>query len=559
MSALEPPSGSTRKRSKRLVHPRKAYCRRDLPTIAQVIRLRSLRERITEPTAMTLIAILILAVYGVTRGLADPDFWWHLRAGQLIVANHHLLGTDPFTYTVSSHAWTMHEWLTEVCFAAMFALGGLTLIVVVLSLLSWLGVLLIAARARLDNPPNIITGVGMVVGLIASYPVWGPRAQMIDFTFSCLLLLMAEKHLCNGGRKIWFLVPLFLLWSNLHSGFVIGIAFLLVIVIAELAGWVLNWQGGASLRRVADLFGVAVAGTAAAAINPNGPSIILYPFATVGSNQQQNLIEEWHSPDFHDFIWRVGLEPMLLTLVVLLVINHRVRARDAALAAVTAVMALQSQRNVALFVAASTPLWINQANLAWQRLLTPRFAGRNSEAPPVLMASVTSAIVFAVSLGVGMYGLVKNATPGIDDIAYTNGQPVCAVRWLEASPVPLRIFNSYGKGGYLAYNLYSRGDRVFIFGDAALMGDQMLQNYSGIVSVNPDWDNIITQSGSQVLLFDTGTSLANVINASPRWSKLYSDPNTTIWARTGSSIARTLTMPVDANGARSGACLQASK
>jgi hypothetical protein len=86
------------------------------------------------------------------------------------------------------------------------------------------------------------------------------------------------------------------------------------------------------------------------------------------------------------------------------------------------------------------------------------------------------------------------------------------------------------------------------------MGDQMLQNYGDIKNVKPDWDNLITGSGSQVLLFDTGTPLANVINISPRWTKLYSDSTTTIWARTGSQIARTLTMPSNANGARSGVC-----
>jgi hypothetical protein len=509
---------------------------------------------------MTLIAILFMAVYGVTRSIADPDFWWHLRAGQMIISGHHLLATDPFTYTVSSHAWTMHEWLTEVLFAAMFAAGGLGAIVVVMSLLSWVGVLLIAVRARLDTPPKIIAGIGLVLGLVAAYPVWGPRPQMVDFTFSALLLLTAERHLRFGGRKIWLLVPLFLVWSNLHSGFVIGIAFLLVIAVAEVGAWTLHWPGGAPLRRAGDLAMVAVAGAAASVLNPNGPAIILYPFGTLGSNEQQSLIEEWQSPNFHDFVWRAGFEPMLLTLIVLLVVNHRVRARDAALATATAVLALQSERNVSLFVAACTPLWINQASLFWQRCLAPRFSRPARQAqPPLLLATLTSAVVFAVAIGVAVYGLTKNAVIGVNDVSYTTSQPLCATRWLEASPVPLRIFNPYGEGGYLAYNLYSRGDKVFIFGDAALMGDQMLLDYGKVVGVNPEWDDIVTRSGSQIILFDTGTPLANVINVSPRWTKLYSDATSTIWARTGSPMARTLTMPADANGARSGVCRQAAK
>ena len=95
-------------------------------------RRSGFRERLdslTAPSGLFIAAVLVIMALPVTRTIQDPDFWWHLRAGQLIIQHGGLLGNDPFTYTVANHHWTMHEWLNEVLFAVEFAIGGLGLIV----------------------------------------------------------------------------------------------------------------------------------------------------------------------------------------------------------------------------------------------------------------------------------------------------------------------------------------------------------------------------------------------------------------------------------------------
>ena len=137
----------------------------------------------------------------VTRTIQDPDFWWHLRAGQLIIQHGGLLGNDPFTYTVANHHWTMHEWLNEVLFAIEFTVGGLGLIVLMLSAVTWLGLLAIMQKARLRNPGRGVLGIGMLIAVIAGFPIWGPRVQMITFAFSALTLLLVERHWCVAGGR----------------------------------------------------------------------------------------------------------------------------------------------------------------------------------------------------------------------------------------------------------------------------------------------------------------------------------------------------------------------
>jgi hypothetical protein len=479
-------------------------------------------DGLLSPSGLFLSAIMVLALLPVTSLIRDPDFWWHLRAGQLIIANGALLGTDPFTFTVASHTWTMHEWLTEVLFAKLHEAGGLGLIVLVFSAVTWLGLLFILLRARMHVSNRFILGLGMLAAVVAGYPIWGPRAQMITFAFSALTLLLLDRYLGRGGRAIWLLVPLFLLWSNLHSGFIIGLGFIAVVLIAELAGGWLGVPDGAPRRRLRIVGLVLLACAAVSMVNPNGPAILIYAFQTQGSVAQQSLILEWHSPDFHDWVV-LPFGIMMVTLLAMVVINRRMRARDAALAVVTIALALQSVRHVALFVAAATPIWIEQTSLLMARLR--RRPARVRGHPPLFFRAVVWAMLVGLLGTIYLEGRLYPAMRAQEGaLAYAQTYPVCAARWLAAAPGPLKIFNQYGEGGFLANRLSAHGDRVFIFGDAALMGDDLLYSYANVEGVQPNWDSTIRSSGADVVLFDTGTPLTNVMQASPRWVKVYQDP-----------------------------------
>ena len=488
---------------------------------------RGRARALSTPGGLLLAAALLIAALPVTGPIRDPDFWWHLRTGQLILDRHALLGTDPYTYTAMGHVWVMHEWLTEVLFALLHSAGGLALIVVVLTVVTWLGLVFLIQRARLSRPNNATVALGLLLATVAGYPIWGPRAQMVTFALTSLVLLLVERHLRRGGRLIWALVPLFLVWSNLHSGFIIGAAFIVLILAAEWIAGRLGIPGAAPRARVRELVWVAAACLAVVVINPNGPGIYLYPFQTQGSAAQQALILEWQSPDFHiGQLLPFGL--MLLSLAVMVATNRRLTPRDAVLALATTALSLQSVRHVALFIAACTPLWIQQAEMtrvryATWRLTRPR-RGRRWTAPPARLMALTSVpVLLALSLFPASR-LAAAAATREDSSYYAKFFPVCAAQWLKDAPGGLHIFNQYGEGGYLASELgSSRGDKVFIFGDAALMGDPLLLEAGAVESVDPGWETTLHNSGTDLVLFDRSTALDNALLASPHWIRVYRD------------------------------------
>ena len=529
-------------------------------------RRSGFRERLdswTAPSGLFIAAVLVIMALPVTRTIQDPDFWWHLRAGQLIIQHGGLLGNDPFTYTVANHHWTMHEWLNEVVFAIEFAVGGLGLIVLVLCTVTWLGLLAIMQKARLRHPGRGALGMGMLIAVIAGFPIWGPRVQMITFAFAALTLLLVERHLVKGGKAIWGLVPVFLVWSNFHSGFVIGLGFIAIILVAELIGSWLHMPDPAPRERLRPLLLVLIAATAVSMINPNGPTILLYALGTQTSGAQQSLIEEWFSPSFHD--WEVLVYgAMLLSLAMLTVFNRRIRARDVALVLVTSALSLQSARHIALFVAASTPVYIDQLSLAtprmraaWRRLRHTPAHARTRVQPPLLFRLTACSLLLAGLGGVYVAWLVPKMRLQPYSLAYAQEFPVCAAQWLAGAPEPLKIFNQYGEGGYLSYTLSSRGDKVFIFGDAALMGDALLYTYASVEPVTPSWDSIIRAAGTDIVLYDVKTPLADVMDHAADWTKVYQDGLSVAFVPTDKLA--TLRLPAVPDWAPGSVCAEQSK
>src|SRR5262249_28959330 len=72
-------------------------------------------------------ALLALCLVFFAAGLAtftDPDYWWHLKTGELILHNHAVPRTDPFSYTAAGKHWVAHEWLSEVIIYGVQSLLG---------------------------------------------------------------------------------------------------------------------------------------------------------------------------------------------------------------------------------------------------------------------------------------------------------------------------------------------------------------------------------------------------------------------------------------------------
>jgi len=490
--------------------------------------LSSLRltERLSARTLL-LGGVLIVVLALFIGPEQDPDFWWHLRIGQWMVDTNQLPSTDIFTYTVPGHVWTDHEYLTEILMWRIFSAFGLGMLILAFGLLTWAGFWFIYLQLR--RQPFVFVGLGLAIGAIAGAPIWGPRAQMITFAFSCLELYWIHGYLNGRSRALNFFPLLMALWANLHGGWVIGFVWLGVALGSELFMWAWDQDNAAHRMHVRRLAIIAGGSVVAVAATPHFLSLYPYPFQTEGSVAQQQLIVEWFSPDFHQIYVR-PFEAMAFLLLGGFALR-RPTLYEFLLTAIALFLALQSVRNIALFVAATTPVMVTTYGGWWREFVAAR--KWTVGVPPRPLFAAVTAIVLLVIVGATALRIGTEISPTRQQQLDSSSYPIHAADWLAAHPeVGTHMYNQYGWGGYLAYRFYPQKNRqVFIFGEAALMGDPLLNEYEDVQTLRPNWKQVLDKYQVDYIVYNKGEALANVLADEPDWKLVYSDSVAVIYAR----------------------------
>ncbi len=476
------------------------------------------------------VLIVIAALF--VGAVQDPDFWWHIRIGRWMVENGRLPSTDIFTYTVPNHVWTDHEYFTEILMWLIYSSTGAIGIGIFFGLITYAGFYLMYRQVRRE--PFVMVGVGLALGAVAGAPIWGPRAQMITFALTCLELYWLQGYLSGRSRALQLIPLLMALWANLHGGWVIGFVWLGVAFMAELIGWAWNPSNPAHRAHVRFLALITAASAVAVLATPHGFSLYLYPFQTVASAAQEKLIVEWFSPDFH----QPFLRPFEL-MVFLLIVGFALRRPslyDVLLSLVALALALQSVRNVALFVAATTPVLIRSYSEYWKEISAAR--GWKLRLPTRrIFALITALALLVVTLATTVH-IVNEISPSHQKSLTASNYPEGAADWLAAHPeVGTKMYNQYGWGGYLDYRLYPQPNRrVFIFGEAALMGDDLLNDYEDIQTLRSNWRTLLDKYGVDYVVYNRGEALANVLVTDPGWKIVYQDSVAVIYVRATGTI-----------------------
>ncbi len=476
-------------------------------------------------TGLILIPLAILALAAVQP--VDFDYWWQRRTGQWIVENFAVPRTEFYSFTAAGHAYTDHEWLSQVLmYGVDSAFGYLALFVlfVGLGIAAWfIGYRLLRAHGIGETPAIALSIAPAIIGM----KFWRVRPFMFTVFFASLFLseLFAARR---GERKtLWRLVPLMVLWANLHGGYVIGL-----VLIALLAGsqwWDRKAGVGPGWRHVSIVLLVSFAATA---INPNTYEVWTYPLSYLRNNNPNlQLVDEWQAPNFHQ-MRNLPLAILLITAMVFGANGRRFDAWRSSLLVVFGAMALQSMRHQPLFAA----VWAPCVGIA----MAERWAimrERPSDAPrspgvPLLNWALLCAGAIAL-------GSVVMAAPGHPTLgaaptdAARNPQPAAATDYVEAHYPGARIFNEYIWGGYLIDRLYPQ-NKIFIDGRADPYGG-LLSTYENAIYAR-DWQSPFEQYDVDVALIPPNMPLAGALRYAG-WTEAYEDKVAVLFVRPGYAAA----------------------
>lgn len=485
--------------------------------------------RLDARTLFVLIFLLALFVSAV-RPTSDPDMWWHLRTGEVILEQG-IPRQDVFSFTVSDHHWITHEWLSQLIMWMLYVAGGFDALILsfaaIIALAFWL-----VFRSCVGQPylPVFVT----LVAAFASAPTWGVRPQMFNLLFLASFLFITEgvrSKRYTTRAYLWFL-PLSILWANLHSGFMIGVVFLAAVAIGDavqlLLGARLPQSGSKQTTRQIGALGLSAAGSLmAGAINPNGFRLWLYPLETLSSPAMQGFILEWQSPELREyFFWPFVV--LLLLGILGWTYGRRPSASDTLLFLGTGLAGLLSARNISLFAVVATPivcraLWPAVVFVSHGYLEDSDRNGRRSVSGHMLF--VNYVLLGLCMLAATIY--VANTLAKNEQVIATR-YPVAAVDFLfESGLEKARGYNEYAWGGYLIW----RGIPVFVDGRADVYGDEFLFLYQQGRQLEPNWREPLDSFNVDYVLMDRNARLGTMLREVSGWREVYVDDLARVFLR----------------------------
>lgn len=172
------------------------------------------------------------AAKAVLADSLDPDFFWHIRVADQLLAQGIGPVVDTFSFMSNREPWTPFSWLGELLMKWTFDAGGLRGVVFVHALCA-VGFFYFLARACLEAGA-VLTGqrreVGTLVAIIAGalftlpYLSFRPVTMALALMSAMVFTLHRDRRV--GDARVWWLVPMTLLLTNLHLYVILWIAFL---------------------------------------------------------------------------------------------------------------------------------------------------------------------------------------------------------------------------------------------------------------------------------------------------------------------------------------------
>ncbi len=478
-----------------------------------------MRTELTFRKVFPIVLLSMIFVLAVRQSVSlDPDLWWHLKAGQQIIQTRSIPHIDDFSFTKQGSEWVAHEWLSEILIAGIYRSIGLAGLVIVFSLIIVIALWL--TYRRCDGKPYI-AGLAVLLAAAASSPLFGVRPQMLTLLLASIYIVLLERFdPKEQNRRLWWLVPLMLLWVNLHAGWALGVALIgLHIVRAVLDG---------ERDCVRPLLIMLVVCTAMIPFNPNGFRMFSYPYETLTSASMAAFIQEWASPDFHQTTYLPLAILLLSTLAAMALSPTRARLGEIFIVLITALSALRSVRHIPIFALFAAPvlakhLWAIAKERNWDRLLT------SAETRPNAVKLFINIVLLLAPLALGVVRVWHFATHQRDFTMIRN--PVAAVEFLKSKHLPGPIYNRYGWGGYLIYQLYPEY-RVYIDGRADVYGDaffaEAMRTYDGA----SDWSSTLDRYGIKSVLISPDAPLAGLLRSDAgKWNLVYEDKDAIIFTR----------------------------
>jgi tetratricopeptide (TPR) repeat protein len=485
-----------------------------------------------------LAVLILLDAFQVQRW--DTDIFWALKAGERIVSDMAVPKVDPFSYTFNGSEWIDFTWGFQVVAHLFYThLGGwfgLFLLQSTLTLLAF--VLIYRCLDVIFSGRTWFVVALMYLVYSNSHSRFFIRPHLVKYAMISAYFLLLTLYERKGDRRFLYpLVPLQVVWVNMHSSFILGIAltgaWALGGFVDEIRARGLKAKLSPELR---NLLFVPIALVVVSNLNPYGHELVLFPAVHMGGENAEALkhISEWTPVPislmlfyFYPFpLDYFAFKVFVLGSAVFFILNYRdLKSRGVIMLAGLLYMSVMHVRWIAIFAYFAAPIIaLNVASYIDSR---PEKTGVLARRLGFGVWALGFAVMcihlydFAVLKDRSEYGL------GLKKGHYPEG----TVAFMKEHAVRGNMYNEYVYGGYLIYH-YPESP-VFIDGRTPTVYSPDFFWKSRLVNDPARWKKLADEYGITFSLVKHDQQFCDKLFANPDWAAVSFDDVSALFLRKG--------------------------
>jgi hypothetical protein len=475
------------------------------------------------PSISDVIFIIVLAIIlaGKANLLGDADTGYHIRAGEYIIKNLTVPNHDIFSHIIPPIPWTAHEWLSEVIYALIHKVAGLSGIVVATAVLIASAYFVLLKFLRSSDISIIVAALIVALAAGASTIHWLARPHIFSLFLILVWYMVLDTYQYKKKNYLYLLPLLMLLWVNLHGGFLAGFILLAVYITGNLLKAIfVPAERHEAPKRLKMLFLFSILCLLASLINPKGYEILFFPFRLTGNKFIMDHVSEFLSPNFH---YDLRYEYMLLLMILVFGVSIlRLNPIEAMLVLLFTHMSLFSARYIPLYAVILSPIIgkriDNIINEMRERKLIKKFllisdrAAQTDSMTRWHLWSVLSValVVFLLFTGKLEYGFDKK------------NRPFDAIQFMKKEKITGNMFNNDEFGDYIIYTAWPEY-KVFIDGRSDMYGTERMKEYFKVAGIKTGWDEVLRKYNITLIIYDADSALSNFLLERDDWKLVYAD------------------------------------
>lgn len=371
---------------------------------------------------------LILILSKIKRLIVDGDTFWAIKVGEWISLNREFPMFDSFSWTANGNSWVAHEWLFDLLIYKFHAALGYYGVALFVSIGTFFVLFFLWKLYSEDNKNPVLTLVIFTIVVFMIRLAMSARPHIFGYVFFIYFFYV----LYTKRKLLWTLIPVTIVWANMHGSVILGIAMVSLQLIYEIT---FNYVDKKKLHFDKNMLSVFFLVPLSSLINPY--EIELWKASLLQITHEMNKqINEWKPPDFSDPGWLILYLTIILITVFVSLSNKGIVDKKK--------FYLLSIYLLGTFYEAITGIrYFPYLAVCWGLFvltLLPNelFSDRTWHKKIIL---VFSALLIIVALN------IRDLPATVEEAIDKSKWPLEAVKYLENK----RIYNDYMWGGYLIY------------------------------------------------------------------------------------------------------------